>query len=130
MPGEDYDAIMGPVAVPAGCAFEKLPLAVAKGGLTQYAEKAFVEIVQVLVERLARASCEMGRNPLLAPFKLTLVKEAQAGRQEGEDGGSLVHLTRECCGGARLIVILQKASQLVLIIEARVEMLQIARGVA
>src|SRR5262245_24646739 len=49
LPGKDQKAIMGPVAVPAGSAFEKLPLAVTKRRLPQEGQKAIIEIVQALI---------------------------------------------------------------------------------
>jgi hypothetical protein len=50
---------MGPVGIPGGRAFEKLPLPVTKNGLPQKRKKPVVEGVHVLINWLVWASAEM-----------------------------------------------------------------------
>ena len=57
-------------------------------------------------------------TPNPPPFELTLLKEAQARRQIGDDRRCLVRLAGEGRGGARLVVIFEEAGELVLKVEA------------
>src|SRR5262245_63575960 len=65
----------------------------------------------------------MRRNPFSASFELSLMKEAQARRHIGDDCCCFVLSRWERCRRARFVVVLQKASQFVLVIEPRLEML-------
>src|SRR5262249_32959529 len=113
LPRERQKTIVRPVAVPGGGAVQKLPLAVAKRRLTQQDEQTLVEFVQLPIDLLARPSAQMRRDAFSVSLELALVKEAQARRQKGYDGSRLVDGRRKRRGGARLVMVLQKAGQLV-----------------
>src|SRR5262245_27717731 len=72
----------------------------------------------------------MRRNALPPALELTLVKEAQSGRQVRDDGRGLVHGAREGRRRARLVVILHEARELALVVEPGVEMLPDGPGMA
>src|SRR5271168_1273038 len=60
----------------------------------------------------------MGRYSYTCALELAVIKEAQAGRQEGDHGRGLVLRPGEFGRGARLVVVFEKADELVLIVEA------------
>ena len=72
----------------------------------------------------------MGRDPFLPSLELSLMEESQARRQERDDRGGLVDFRGKRRRGPRLVVVLQEAGQLVLVIQARVEMLAHRPGMA
>src|SRR5262245_39366793 len=76
-PGKNQEAIVSPVAVPAGRAFEQLPLAIAHGRLPQDVVKPVVELPQLLVRGFVWSSGQMWRNPFLSPLELPLMEETQ-----------------------------------------------------
>src|SRR5688572_2496056 len=65
----------------------------------------------------------MRRYALPAAFELTLVEEAQPGRQVGDDRRRLVHPSHESRSRPRLVMILHEARELVLVVEPGVKML-------
>ena len=90
LPGKNQEAIVGPVAFPGGDAFEKLPSSVAHRRLPQHVQQPLVKLTDHLVDRLIRAATKVGGNTFLAPLVLSLMKEAQSRRQEGDDRSRLV----------------------------------------
>src|SRR5262249_25943355 len=102
---------------------EQLPLAVAHDRLTQYGEQPIVKLFQLLVSGFVWASAQMRGNAFLTPLELTLVEETQPWGQERDDGRGFMNSWRKRGGRPRLVVIFQKAGQLVLVIEPGVEML-------
>src|SRR5262245_32295291 len=123
VPGKSQEAIPGPVAVPGGYAFEQLPMAVAHYRMAEYGQQPVVKLFQMLVDGFVRASDQMGRDAFLSPLELPLVEEPQPRSQERSDGCGCMDSCGEGGGGPGLVVILQKAGQLVLVIEPGVEML-------
>jgi hypothetical protein len=75
LPAEDQKAIVRPVSVPSGRAFEKLPFAVAEGGLPQNGEKPVIERTKILVGWFVGASTEVRRDACVFPLELPLMKE-------------------------------------------------------
>ena len=65
----------------------------------------------------------MGRDAFLSALELTLVEETQAGGQKRDDRRGLMNFRRERRRRPRFVVVLQETGELVLVIEARVEML-------
>ena len=98
-------------------------MAVANGRLTKHGKQAVVKLLQLLIDGFVRTADEMGRDPFLAALELTLVEETQAGRQKRDDRRGLMNFRRERRRRPRLVVVLQETGELVLVIEARVEML-------
>ena len=72
----------------------------------------------------------MRRNAFAPAFKLPLVKKTQARREESNDGSSFVHFFRKRGGGARFVVVFEKAGELVLIFRRGAEMLTHGPGMA
>src|SRR6185503_10694426 len=70
-----------------------------------------------------RSAAQMRREAFDRPFELSGVKEAQTGRKKREHRRGFVLSGRKGGGRPRLVVIFQKAGQLVLVIQARVKML-------
>src|SRR5215207_3659807 len=70
----------------------------------------------------------MRRDAILAPVKLSLVEKTHPRGQESNNCRRLMHVGRKCCGGSRLIMIFQKASELVLMIQPCVKMLTHGSG--
>ena len=97
--------------------------------MPQHRSQTFVEPLQRSVGCLERRADEVRRNALPAALELTLVKEAQTGRQVGDDGRGFVHGARECGGRPRLVMILHEARELPLVVEPGVEMLPHRPGV-
>jgi hypothetical protein len=64
----------------------------------------------------------MGRHPHARTFELALKEETEVARQEGDNGRSLMLRPGECGGVARLVVVLEKADELVLVVEAGSQM--------
>ena len=89
----------------------------------QHRQQPLVELPERRFDRLARRADEVRRDALHAALELSLVKEAQARRQEGDDGGGFVAAGREGCRRPRLVVVLQEPGEPVLIVEAGVEVL-------
>src|SRR5262245_6385624 len=65
----------------------------------------------------------MRRDAFPLSFELALVEEAEAWRQERDDGGRFVHACGEARGSPGLVVILEEAGETVLIVEPGEEML-------
>ena len=86
-------------------------------------EQPVVELLQALVHGLDRTANQVRGDPLPASFELPLMKEAQPRRQERDDSRRLVGAGGKRRGRARLVVVFQEAGHLVLVIEARVEVL-------
>src|SRR5215468_8948857 len=128
-PGKGQKTIPSPVAIPRGSTFEQLPLAFAHGWRAQHSKQPVVELLKPLIDRFFRCSNQMGRDALLSPFELPLVKKAQPRRQERNDGCSLMDFWWKRRRRPRFVVVFQKARQLVLIIQSRVEMLAHGPGV-
>jgi len=57
------------------------------------------------------------RNPYLLSLALSLVEEAEAGAEERDHCGRPVDVRTECRGGARLVVVLQEAREVILEVE-------------
>src|SRR5712691_3358964 len=70
----------------------------------------------------------MWRDVFLAPPALSLVEEAQARGQEGDDGRGRMHARGEGRRRPWLVVVFEKARQLVLVIQPSVEMLTYRPG--
>src|SRR4051812_28779144 len=119
-----------PVAVPRRRAFEQPPLAVAHGRVTQHRQQPFIETLHLVIDWFDRRADEVRRDACSAPLELTIMKKTQTGRQIRDDGGSLVHLRWEGGSGPRLVVVLHKACEPVLIVEAGEQMLSRTPGVA
>ena len=60
----------------------------------------------------------MHRHAYPCPLELTLVEEAQTGRQKGDDCGCPMLRPGKLGRSARLVVIFEKTRKLVLVIEA------------
>ena len=60
----------------------------------------------------------MGRYPYPRALELALMEKAQAGRQEGDDRRGLVLRPGKFGRRARLVVVFEKAGELVLVVEA------------
>src|SRR5262249_45594775 len=118
---EGQEAIPCPVAIPGRHALQQLPTAVADCRLTQDAEQFIVELPYCLIDGFVWAAAKMRRDAFLPAVGLSLMKEPQARGQEVQTGRRLVDSRREDGCGARLVVVLQKASHLVLIVETREE---------
>src|SRR5262249_39419876 len=118
------------VAVPGRRAVKKLPLPFAEGRLTQHGKEPIIEGAQVLIGRFAGASAKMRRDAFQLALELPLMEESQARREERDYSGGFVDLWRKRRGGPRLVVVLQKAGQLVLVVEAGAEMFTHRLGVA
>ena len=69
-------AIVSPIAFPAGASFEQLPRPIAHERLLQHSQQLLIEPLHTLIGGLIGSAAEMRRDALLAPFELTLVKEA------------------------------------------------------
>src|SRR5262249_50125159 len=78
---------------------------------------------QHLIDRLFWSTTKMRRNPFSPALELSLMEKTQTRRQKRDDRRRLVNSRRECGRSSRLVVVFQKASQLVLIIQPRPEML-------
>ena len=97
--------------------------------MLQHRSQTFVELLQRLVGGFERRADEVRRNALPAAFELTLVEEAQTGRQVGDDGRGFVHRAFEGRGRPRLVMVLHEARELRLVVEPGVEMLPHRPGV-
>src|SRR5207244_1647795 len=84
--------------------------------VSHHREQFVVELTQRRIRHLLRTVRKMGREPYLSSFELSLVKEAQARRQKGNGCSGFVLLHVE--GGRRstLIMVLQKARELMVIV--------------
>jgi hypothetical protein len=74
--GKIQEAILGPVVIPHGDAFEQLPRTVTHRLLPQHVQQPLVRLPKRLVDRFSRAATKMGGNALLALLELSLMKEA------------------------------------------------------
>src|SRR5215831_1223672 len=72
----------------------------------------------------------MRRYPFSMPLELSLVKETEAGRQEGDDRSRFVNFRLERVRRAWLVVVFQKAGQFVLIVYPSPKMLSHRAGMA
>ena len=90
LPGKNQEAIVGPVAFLGGDASEQLPSAVTHRRLTQHVQQPLVKLTNCLVDRLIGAATQVRGNTFLAPLELSLMKEAQSRRKEGDDRSRLV----------------------------------------
>ena len=82
-----------------------------------------IKCPNVRVRRLNWAAAEMGRHPDPRSLELALMEEAQAGREEGDDRRRLVLRPGKFGRGARLVVVFEKAGELVLVVEAGEQMI-------
>src|SRR6185312_16927992 len=108
LPAEDDEVVPGRVSPPGRAAGREAPDAVVRLGPPQDRQQSFVKRAQRGVRLLGHAAPEMNRGVRLAALELSLVEEAQAGRQERDDGGGAVDVGREGGGGARLVVVFQE----------------------
>src|SRR4029453_15508734 len=107
------ETLPGPVPVPGRHAFEHLPLAIACGWTAQHGQQSVIELCQLLVDGLLWPTDQMRRDAFLAPLELSLVEEAQARGQEGDDSRGFMYAWGEGRRGPGLIVVFEKACQLV-----------------
>ena len=120
-PGEGHEAVRRFVTVPGGAALEQLPVAVAEGRVLQAFEESVVEAGDPAVDDLDRPTPEVDGDAHALPLALALVEEAEARREERDDGSGPVCLGREGGGGPWLVVVLEEAGQTVLEVQARRE---------
>src|SRR5215813_14598847 len=118
-PGEE--GVVGPVAIPGLRRVDEAPCAFAEDGAAQDFQEPLIERTQPFVRRLPGPAYEVWGDAFPAALELALVEKAEAGRQECDDRGRLVHAGREGGGGPRLVVVLEEPSEPALEIEARHE---------
>jgi hypothetical protein len=82
--------------------------------MAEHSHQPVVELCKLLVDRFVWTATKMGREAFCAPFELSLVEETQARRQEGDDGCGLIRARGEGRRSPWLVVVFQKARQLVL----------------
>src|SRR5262249_50881381 len=69
LPGERQEAVPGPVPLPGGNTLEQLPLTLADRRVAEHSEEPVVEPGNLLVDRLGRATYQMGGNPFRPPLE-------------------------------------------------------------
>src|SRR6516225_7399476 len=116
-PGRGDEAIRGPVVGPGWLRLDLRPGAVAKGSLLQYSQQSGIKGSDLRVCRLDRTAAEVGRHSDPSSLKLALMEEPQSRGQEGDDRRRLMLSPRKFGRGARLVVVFEKARELVLVIE-------------
>src|SRR5262245_50023702 len=129
LPGDRQKAIRRPVASPGGDAFEQLPTAFAEKRLAEYGEQPVVELRPIRIDRFVRAPAQVRRDSFLSSLELTVVKEPQARRQECNHCRGLMDPGRKGGCRPRLVVVFQKAGELVLIIQPRMKVFAHRTGV-
>src|SRR5689334_160539 len=82
-----------------------------------------IEVPDFRVDRLKRAAMQMHGYAYPRPLELTLVEEAQTGRQKGNDRCRPMLRPRKRGCSARLVVVFEKTRKLVLIVKPRQKML-------
>ena len=91
-------------------------------GLFHARKKPLVERPQLDVDRLGGPTPQVDGHLDLATLQLPFVQEAKAWRQKGDDGGGAVLGRGKHLGGARLVVVLEKAGAVILEVEPGGEM--------
>ena len=118
-PREDYEAIVGPVSIPGRRRFKKSPFPVANSWLPQHVQQSIVKLPKVFISRLNWSTNEVRRNSFSVAFKLPVVEETQARRKKCDDRRGLMHVSGKRGGGSRLIMVLKKSSELILVVRLR-----------
>ena len=111
------ERVVRPVSGPGGMGLEQLPPSIAKRLVPQAREQRVVEGGDRRVGHLGRSPPHVRGDPDALPLALSLVEEAQTGAEERDHGGRSVDVRGPRRGGARLVMVLEEAREVVLEVE-------------
>ena len=123
LPGISDEALGGGIARPGLPRLQERPGTVAERIIClQHRQEPRIEGRDLRIRGLDRPAAQMRGQAHPGTLGLALLEEAKARGEEGDDGGGLVLGPGEGGRSPRLVMVLQKAGQLVLIVEAGEEM--------
>ena len=119
LPSKRNELLVRGIAIPRLMAIKQFPVAVANDRPLQQFEQAHVERANLSINWLFRPPAQVVRRLLLSSLELALMEEAQTRRQKGDNRRRCVLWPMKFGRRARLVRVFEEARELVLIIEAR-----------
>ena len=119
-PGDEPE--VAGIALPRRSRLQADRRAASKGIAPDRVEQAVVERADVRVGGLGRPSIELDGRPVASAFELTVVKEEHARDRRHDDSCRALAWRGEARGGARFVVVLEKADRATLVLSIGAEM--------